>query len=84
LMAFIWPTLPNRGTRQTVLGRWDSLRNAGYALGINPDGHLEFWVGNGAEVDYVTSELPLLPKVWYFVAVSYDRASGRAELYQEG
>ncbi|KPG02221.1 N,N-dimethylformamidase [Rhodopseudomonas sp. AAP120] len=84
LMAFVWPTLPHKGNRQTILGRWDTLRNAGYALGINPAGHLEFWVGNGTEVDYVTAELPLVAKVWYFVAVSYDRASGRAEIYQEG
>ena len=84
LMAFIWPTMPQRGSRQTILGRWDTLRNTGYALGINPAGHLEFWVGNGTEVDYVTAELPLLAKVWYLVGVSYDRETGRAELYQEG
>jgi len=84
LAAFIWPTMPQRGTRQTILGRWDTLRNTGYALGINPAGHLEFWVGNGTEVDYVTAELPLLAKVWYLVGISYDRDSGRAELYQEG
>jgi Concanavalin A-like lectin/glucanases superfamily len=82
LMAFIWPTLPCHGTRQTILGRWDTLGNAGYALGINPAGHLEFWIGNGSEVDYVTAELPLLPKVWYFVGVSYDRETGRARIYQ--
>lgn len=84
LMAFIWPTMPCHGDRQTILGRWDALRNTGYALGINPAGHLEFWVGNGTEVDYVYAELPLLAKMWYFVAVSYDRATGRAEIYQEG
>ena len=84
LLAFIWPTMPQRGSRQTILGRWDTLRDAGYALGINPAGHLEFWVGNGTEVDYVTAELPLVAKVWYLVGVSYDRQTGRAELYQEG
>ena len=84
LMAFVWPATPHRGSRQTILGRWDTLRNTGYALGINPDGHLEFWVGNGSEVDYVTAELPLLAKIWYLVGVSYDRESGRAELYQVG
>jgi N,N-dimethylformamidase len=84
LLAFIWPTLPQKGVRQTILGRWDTRRNTGYALGVNPAGHLEFWVGDGSEVDYVTAELPLLAKVWYLVGVSYDRATGRAELYQEG
>jgi N,N-dimethylformamidase len=84
LLAFIWPTMPQRGSRQIILGRWDTLRNIGYALGINPAGHLEFWVGDGTEVDYVTAELPLIAKVWYLVGVSYDRETGRAELYQEG
>ena len=84
MMAFIWPTMPKKGTRQTIVGRWDTFRNVGYALGINPSGHLEFWVGNGKEVDYVTAELPLLERVWYLVGVSYDPITGRAQIYQEG
>ena len=36
LMAFIWPTLPKKGTRPTIIGRWDTLRNAGYALALRP------------------------------------------------
>lgn len=84
MMAFVSPTLPAIGHRQTIMGRWDTLRNKGYALGINPSGHLEFWVGDGKEVDYVTAELPILARVWYFVAISYDPATGRAQLYQEG
>ncbi len=76
--------MPKHGNRQTILGRWDTLRNSGYALGINPAGHLEFWVGDGKEVDYVTAELPLLERVWYLVGVSYDPATGRAQIYQEG
>lgn len=84
LFAFIWPTMPNKGKRQTIIGRWDSLTNEGFALGINPEGYLEFWVGNGKEVDYVTAELPLIRKVWYLVGVSFDPATGKATLYQEG
>lgn len=70
LIAFIYPTMPKKGVRQTILGRWDALRIHGYALGLNPDGRLEFWVGGGKEVDYVTAELPLLERVWYLVGVS--------------
>src|SRR4051794_5512943 len=84
LMAYISPTLPNAGRRQTILGRWDTLRNKGYALGISPSGHLEFWVGNGTDVDYVTAELPVLRHVWYFVAASFNPETGKAQLYQEG
>lgn len=80
----IWPTLPRHGTRQTIMGRWDTLNKTGFGLGINPEGYLEFWVGDGKEVDYVTSELPLMARVWYFVGVSWDPATGKATLYQEG
>ncbi|WP_324754059.1 N,N-dimethylformamidase beta subunit family domain-containing protein [Roseovarius sp. Pro17] len=84
MYCHVWPTLPHRGRRQTIMGRWDTLNKTGYGLGINPDGHLEFWVGDGKEVDYVTSELPLMTKVWYFVGVTWDPASGKATLHQEG
>ncbi len=84
MFCHLWPTLPRHGARQTIMGRFDCRTNHGYALGISPEGYLEFWVGDGKEVDYVTAELPLLPKVWYFVGVTYDPASGRVTLYQEG
>lgn len=84
LFCFIWPTLPKKGMRQAILGRWDTGTNEGYCLGINPQGHLEFWVGDGKEVDYVTAELPLQQKVWYCVGVSFDPKTGTATLYQEG
>jgi len=70
LFCHIWPTMSHRGERQVLLGRWDTQTNEGFALGINRQGHLEFWVGDGKEVDYVTAELPLIDRVWYFVAVS--------------
>jgi N,N-dimethylformamidase len=84
LFCYIWPTMPNKGLRQTILGRFDTRTNEGFALGINPQGRLEFWVGDGKEVDYVVSELPLQKKVWYFVGASFDCNSGKATLYQEG
>lgn len=84
MFCHIWPTLPKQGLRQVLMGRWDARNNIGYGLGINPDGFLEFWVGDGKEVDYVTAELPLLARVWYFVGISWDPATGAATLYQEG
>jgi N,N-dimethylformamidase len=84
LFCYIWPTVPKKGFRQCILGRWDTRTNEGYCLGINPKGYLEFWVGDGKEVDYIVAELPLVKKVWYFVGVSIDRASGTVTLYQEG
>jgi len=82
LHAFIWPALPTGG-RQCVLGRWSVDQVAGYGFGINADGRLEFWVGDGERVDAVRADIPLVAQVWYFVAVSYDAARGTATLYQE-
>ena len=84
LFCCIWPTIAHKGLRQTLLGRWDTSTNEGFALGINTQGRLEFWVGDGKEVDYVISELPLIDKVWYFVGASFDYKTGEATLYQEG
>ena len=82
LHAYIFPTLPEAG-RQVLLGRWSVDATSGFALGINPSGRLEFWVGDGAGADAVAAEVKLIPRLWYFVAASYDPASGVATIYQE-
>jgi N,N-dimethylformamidase len=82
LHAYIFPTLAEAG-RQMLLGRWSVDGTSGFGLGINPSGRLEFWVGNGTATDALAAEVKLIPRVWYFVAVSYDPASGAATLYQE-
>ena len=45
--------------------------NKGYGIGINKDGYLELVVGDGKEVDYLVSELPLVKKVWFPRVKSY-------------
>jgi N,N-dimethylformamidase len=84
LCAFIHPLWPQVGSRQCLIGRWDNYRNYGFCLGINKSGRLEFWVGQGHEVDYLESEVPLMAHMWYFVAATLDNRTGRATLYQEG
>ncbi len=84
LFCYIWPSIPKKGLRQTLLGKWDARTNEGYGIGISPEGHLEFWVGDGKEIDYLASELPLVDKVWYFVGASFDHHTKVATLYQEG
>jgi len=79
--AFIWPSKPG-GMRQTIMGCWSVNNSIGYALGINPDGKLEFWVGDGNSVDQVTADAPLIPKVWLMVAASFDQVTGEARLRQ--
>ncbi len=79
--AFIWPSMPHV-TRQTVLGRWSVNDSTGYALGINPEGKLEFWVGDGKMVDQITADAPMVPKVWVLAAASFDPVTGQAVLRQ--
>jgi N,N-dimethylformamidase beta subunit-like, C-terminal/Concanavalin A-like lectin/glucanases superfamily len=82
--AFIYPSLPGHGRRQAILGAWSVNDSKGYGLGITPEGHLEFWVGDGDVVDHVTAEMPLVPNVWYFAAATFDPATGTAHLHQIG
>ena len=82
LHAFVFPTLPGAG-RQVILGRWDLTAQRGLALGINPSGHLELWVGDGERVDAVAAEVPLWPQVWMAVSAGYDPATGQAWVSQQ-
>lgn len=80
--AFVFPTKPG-GSRQTIMGSWSVNDSKGYALGINQEGKLEFWVGDGTTVDQVTSDTALVPKVWLFVSASFDHVTGEARLRQQ-
>jgi N,N-dimethylformamidase len=84
LFAFIYPIWPDVGRRQCLIGRWDNDKSYGYGLGINKSGFLEFWVGQGSEVDYLQAEAPLKKDMWYLVAATLDAKTGRATVYQEG
>jgi N,N-dimethylformamidase len=83
IYAFVYPTKPGIA-RQAILSKWDIMSGKGYALGISPEGRLEFWVGDGATIDHVAAEVPLVTKAWYFVAASFNAATREAKLYQIG
>jgi len=81
LQAFIFPTTPDKGV-QGVLTKSDG--TTGYGLFIDENANLALWIGDGkGKVEKIASGKPLLRKVWYLVAASYDAASGRVCLYQE-
>ncbi|MGE0860235.1 MAG: N,N-dimethylformamidase beta subunit family domain-containing protein [Gammaproteobacteria bacterium] len=80
--AFVWPTTPGKA-RQALVAQFDAVTRRGYALGINEAGCLSFWAGDGQEVHEVAGERPLMARMWYFVAASYDAERGTVELYQE-
>ena len=83
LYAYIWPTTP-RHRRQVIMGRWNESSGAGYALGIDAEGHLEFRVGDGERTATVRSGIPLFGRCWYLVAASFDPGTRAISLVQEG
>jgi len=84
LFAFVHPSRPQAGHRQSIMGRWDEDKNSGYCLSIDDSGRLEFRIAGNSKIDGLVAEMPLQEQMWYFVAVTLDATSGRATLYQEG
>jgi len=80
--AFLWPTAPHKG-RQGIITRWSQAHGEGFGLGINAQGHLALWLGDGREQAEVSASRPLIAKMWYFVAASFDSATRLVTLYQE-
>lgn len=85
LFAFIHPTWPASGKRQTIIGRWDGDRKQGYGIGLDEKGCLQFWIGRGEEtVERLAADVPLQVQMWYFVAATFDARTRQATLYQVG
>ena len=82
-MALVFPTTPAKGI-QGILTKWSGPDESGYGLFIDEQGELALWIGRGAgAVERFASGKPLLRKVWYLVAVSFDASSGHVRLFQE-
>lgn len=79
--AFVWPTTPDKG-HQAIIAKYDAADTSGYALGIGDGGCLCFWAGDGDRRAEVRADKPLRPRIWYFVAASYDPDSGEAAVHQ--
>ena len=97
IYAFVYPTMTfgNRFNseeklkssgkgRQTILGTWSVTDNKGYGLGINNEGHLEFWIGNGKVIDQIKCEVPIVSNFWFLVAVTFNSKTKKATIYQIG
>jgi N,N-dimethylformamidase len=80
--AFVWATTPGKG-RAGLVTQFDAASRRGYGLGLNENGCLSFWAGDGQAVHEVASERALTPRIWYFVAAAFDAEKGTVELYQE-
>jgi N,N-dimethylformamidase len=81
--AWIYPTLPAAGRRQTIMSRRDLDRGSGLALELTEDGRLSAWYGqSGATPGEIASAVPLAERRWYFVAISADTRSTTVRLLQ--
>lgn len=81
IAAWLQPTTPLKGV-QGLVTRWSAERG-GYGLFIDEDGSLAVWVGKGKETRKLRTGAAMRRPTWYFVAATYDAATGKAALYQE-
>ncbi|QEX24134.1 large subunit of N,N-dimethylformamidase [Hypericibacter adhaerens] len=83
LALFAWPTTPARG-RQALTAKWDEAKRAGFLLAIGADGTLTLELGDReGRTATVSSKAKLLAREWYWIAASYDAASGNVTLQQQ-
>lgn len=81
--AWIWPTLPG-GRTQTIIGCWDTDRQAGFRLLLDADGALALEIGDGKGGTAIASTgSPLVQRQWYRVSASYDAETGEICLSQQ-
>lgn len=81
--VWIWPTLRTRRP-QVIIAHLGSEIETGFFLGITPDGHIEFSLGQWANRSFsLIIPEPIQMREWYQIAVS-SAASGRCILGQRG
>lgn len=82
LQALVWPTMPEQEGR-AILGRWSDMADAGYLL--MQDGArgavLVIADGTGRRSEVAVGK-PMVTRQWYFLAASYDAASGAMIVHQ--
>lgn len=83
LQVFVWPTTPAKG-RQALMGTWSETGRRGFGIELDEQAALAVRLGDGAGgVASLSTGVPMLERRWYFVAASFDAASGRIALLQE-
>ena len=88
LLAWVSSTTPSKSS-QGLLTKWSDSSGTGYGLVLDGDNGLSLWIGGSdGRVERISTGVPLrAPSLhspsWYFVAASYDAATGRVLLYQQ-
>ncbi len=81
LAAWIFPTMPTRAA-QGLLTKRSERERVGYGLIIDDSGALALELGASGDTQRVSTGSPLRAGYWYFVAASFDAASGAVSLLQ--
>jgi len=82
LQAFIFPTTPEKGT-QGIITKWSEKNRSGFGMFIDDKGCLSCWIGNKkGKVATVSSKKPLMRKVWYLAAVTFDSKTKKVKVSQ--
>ena len=81
IQAFVWPTLLSEPD-QSVMGTWDRAAGGGYGL-VLKDGQAALVIGDGTTSETLASGAAMDERRWYFVAASFDAATGKAIVVQE-
>ncbi|MFD1330618.1 N,N-dimethylformamidase beta subunit family domain-containing protein [Methylopila musalis] len=81
LQAWVMPTTPQKGV-QAIVSKLDIGSSRGFALVVDETGALGLMLANGEGREILKTDVPMLGWEWYFVAASYDAASGAVALVQ--
>ncbi len=88
LAAWISCTTPSKSS-QGILTKWSESGGAGYGMMLDGEHGLTLCIGSAdGRVERISTGVPvrapaLHSPAWYFVAASYDAATGRVILYQQ-
>ena len=82
ITCWVLPTTPEQGV-QGLVSKGIHPGGPGYSLFVDESSELAFALGEGASAKVVRSGLPLQAHRWYFIAATYDGATGKVSLVQE-
>jgi N,N-dimethylformamidase len=81
ITAWIYPTTPERGI-QGLVSKAAGATAPGYSLFVNANGEVAFRVADASGETVVGSGAGLMERRWFFVAATWDAASGALRLVQ--
>ena len=82
IAALIYSTTPDKG-EQGIVTKFLQEHSSGIGLFINNDSESELRIGVGNKLYAVSSGKKILPRVWYFVAASFDIINGQLSIIQK-